>query len=314
MDPLWNSDRMKKLKLYVYPQALPHVHDDVEIYFNTVPMSKKGIEDHFELSSLQEADFFYMGQIPNDKFLNFKKTDFAYFEGNEDRHICDIEGEGGLPIPTWLHDCVITTMGPIKKYSNIKRLFARPTFSYLLLDIIKNRNEEFDFPGKASFGFRGFLNHRVRAMMLHALHHSDFEKELHINRSWSGPSQVGSQVQEDFIKTMLTNSLSLCPRGSGIDSVRLLETCYFNRVPILLSDEDYFLVGEDHYDTSFVYRICGNHLTPEDVKEQLGTIYNTDSAILEDRANKAKKYFDEVIRVYFDDPTAYFIKWLKNEN
>ena len=74
------------------------------------------------------------------------------------------------------------------------------------------------------------------------------------------------------------------------------------------------MVGEDHYDTSFVYRICGNHLTPEDVKEQLGTIYNTDSAILEDRANKAKKYFDEVIRVYFDDPTAYFIKWLKNEN
>jgi hypothetical protein len=305
---------MKKIKLYIYPQALSHVHDDVEIYFNTVPLSKKGIDDHFVITSPDDADYFYMGQIPNDKFINFKKSNFSYFEGNEERHICDVEGEGGMPIPSWLHNSIITTMGPLKKYSNIKRLFTRPTFSYLLLDIIKNRDEKFDFPKEKSFGFRGFLNHRTRAMMLHAIHHSEFEKEIHVNRKWSGPSEVGSSVQQDFIKTMLSNSLSLCPRGSGIDSVRLLEACYYNRVPILISDEDYFLVGEDHYDTSFVFRICGHDLNPDIVRERLQEIYDMPADELEDRANKAKKYFDEVVRTYFDDPTAYFIKWLKNEN
>jgi len=205
-------------------------------------------------------------------------------------------------------------MGPLKRYSNIEYLFTRPTFSYLLLEIINNRNEEYTLPDKRSFGFRGFLNHRIRAMMLHAVHHSDFKKDIHINRSWSGPSEVGSEVQQDFIDTMLSNSLSLCPRGSGIDSVRLLETCYYNRVPILISDEDYFLVGEDHYDTSFIFRICGNDLTPQKIKQQLEYIYTLPRDEIERRANAAKQYFDNVVREYFKDPTAYFLKWLEDKN
>ena len=35
---------------------------------------------------------------------------------------------------------------------------------------------------------------------------------------------------------------------------------------------------------------------------------------LQHRGALAKKYFDEVIRVYFEDPTKYFINWLNNEN
>ena len=183
-----------------------------------------------------------------------------------------------------------------------------------MLDIVKNYDDQLPLPEEKSFGFRGYLNHKIRAMMVHALHHSDFNKELHVNRRWSGPSKIGSQVQKDFIETMSNNSLSLCPRGSGIDSVRLLETCYYGRVPILISDYDYFLVGEDRYDTSFVFRICGPDLNPEKLKDRLKEIYSSSPDDIQQRATLARKYFDEVIRVYFDDPTAYFIKWLENES
>ena len=112
-------------KLYVYPHAKRHVHDDMEIYYNTVPMSEKGIKENFQLSSPDEADYFYMGQIPNDKFNQFTPAAYKYLKGNESRHIVDVEGEGGMSIPPWIHDCVVTTMGPLKKYSNMKPWVGR---------------------------------------------------------------------------------------------------------------------------------------------------------------------------------------------
>ena len=163
------------MKLFVYDNAKPHVHDNMAAYVNTVPLSKIGIEQHFEITKIPtEADYFYMGQIANETFTMIGPQQFEFYKEHKDRHICDIEGEGGMPIPNWLHDAILTTMGPLKIYSNIKKLFARPTFSHLLVDIIKNRNEKFELPTQKSFGFRGFLNHRMRAMTVHSLHNSDY--------------------------------------------------------------------------------------------------------------------------------------------
>jgi len=281
-----------------------------------VPLSSEGIEKHCEIVSSEDADYFYMGQIQNDKFSSTDPSQYEYFETNKEKHICDIEGEGGVPIPSWLHNSIITTMGPLKRHSNIKNLFTRPTFSYLLLDIIKNRNETFDFPSEKSFGFKGYMNCKTRALLLYVLHNAkEFKKDISINRTWSGPSEIGSKVQQDYIDGLLRNPLSLCPRGSGIDSVRLIESCYYRRVPVLISNMDYFLVGEDHYDTSFCFRICDEKMTPDSLKEKLVEIYETPISELNDRADMARKYFDEVIREYFADPTLYFLKWLeKNEN
>lgn len=301
------------MKLFVYENAKPHVHDTMVEYINTVPLSNKGIDTHFKITKdPTQADYFYMGQIANETFPMVGPHQYEYFQEYKDKHICDVEGEGGMPIPDWLHGVIITTMGPLKIYSNIEKLFARPTFSHLLVDIIKNRSENFEFPVDKSFGFRGFLNHRMRAMTVHSLHNSNFNKELHINRSWSGPSQVGGKVQNEYIQTMTNNLLSLCPRGSGIDSVRLIETCYYKRVPILISDHDYYLVGENNADLDFVYRITGFDLTPDKITEQLQQIYDTPISELHDRATAARNYFDNTIREYFNDPTLYFLEWLKD--
>jgi len=303
-----------KTKIYVYPQAKPHVHDDTDIYKNTVPLSKKGILDHCEIVDPDSAEYFYMGQIGNDHFNLYNENSFQFLKECPQKHICDVEGEGGRSIAPWLHDSIVTSMGPLKKYSNINNLFTRPTFSHLLLDIINNRDPsaDFPFPKEKSFGFRGYLNCHSRAMMIYALHQADhFKKELHVNRKWSGPSEIGSAVQLDYIDTMQRNPISLCPRGSGIDSVRLIETCYFQRVPVLISDQDYYLVGEDHYDTSFCFRIVGTDMTPDSMQKGLQNIYDTPIDELEERAHLARKYFDEVIREYFNDPTKYLFDWLR---
>jgi hypothetical protein len=300
-------------KLYVYPNARKHVHDDTEIYYDTVPLSEKGIEDNFIITPPEQADYFYMGQVGNDRFNSFSPSMFEFFRGNEDKHIVDVEGEGGMPIAPWLHNSIITTMGPLKKYSNIQRLFTRPTFSHLFLDIIKNRNEEFELPSEKSFGFRGFLNHKMRLMMVHAIHNSDLKKEMHINRTWSGPSEIGGEVQNKYIETMNNNLISLCPRGSGIDSVRLIETCYYKRVPVLISDHDYYLFGEQGKDLDFVYRITGEDLTPEKIRDQLILIHEAPIEELHERALAARQYFDNTIREYFKNPTQYFLNWLERD-
>ena len=316
-----------KLKLYIYPEAQPHDHDTnksgmAENLENTVPMSRLGIKKHFEVSSPENADYFFMGQFPQDSsgITKYSPADFGFFAGNESRHICDIDGEGGFEfsrrpaIPSWLYDSVITANGVPKTYSRLKNIFPRPTFSQLLIDIIKNREEDFVFPTQPSFGLRCFLNHDIRALLVYVLHKSDFQKDLHINKSWEGLASVGTDIHQRFIETMLNNSISLCPRGSGIDSVRLYETCYYKRVPVLISDRDYFLLGEGTYDTDFCFRICDKDMTPQYLKESLVEIYNTPIQELERRAIAARKYFDLVVRKYFEDPTLFFLKWLERNN
>jgi hypothetical protein len=318
---------MKKIKLYVYDNAKKHEHDTnssgmaAELY-NTVPLSEKGILDHCVLVSPEEAEYFYMGQFSQDKreTLVAHPNNYKYFEGNEQRHILDIDGEGGFEasarpaIPPWLRKSIITTNGPLKKYSDIQFLFARPTFSHLLIDIIRNQKENFAFPKEKSFGLRIFLNHKVRAATVHALHNSDFKKEIHVNRKWQGLSPIGSKTQQDFVKTMLNNSISLCPRGSGIDSVRFWESCYFNRLPVVISDYDYFLFGEDHYDMSFCYRINNPNVNPSYIFDELKKIYETPIEDMEERAAKGKEYFETIVREYFADPTLYFLNWLEMKN
>ena len=321
---------MNKINLYIYPHAQPHVHDSAPRYINTVPLSDIGIRDHCNIVPPENADYFYMGQITNDSISKnsitlYDKNNFPYFEGNEDRHIWDYEGEGGQEhgaggeaIPEWLHNSILTINGPLKRYSNIKKMFIRPTFSHMLVDV-KDKNEQFSFPTEVSMGFRGFINHNVRVVLANTLkQYKDIKSELHINNKWEGPSKIDSNVQMQYKSTMQNNIISLCPRGSGIDSVRLLESCYFTRVPVLISDHDYYIVGDDHYDTSFFYRVCDHALANPSAPglgetflyNSLLKIYKTDINELKERAKLARSYFENVIQKYFQDPTLYFLQWL----
>ena len=34
---------------------------------------------------------------------------------------------------------------------------------------------------------------------------------------------------------------------------------------------------------------------------------------IKDKASQGKKYFETIVREYFEDPTKYFIKWLEKK-
>ena len=82
----------------------------------------------------------------------------------------------------------------------------------------------------------------------------------------------------------------------------------------MISDYDYFLFGEDHYDTNFCYRIYNEKMSPNFLLSELEKIYNTPISELEEKANQAKAYFETIVREYFDDPTLYFLKWLESKS
>lgn len=307
---------MKKT-LYIYDQASPHVHDSSERYKGCVPLSEPGIEKHFTVVTNPEvADYLYVGQIREDSNVPLFKSDgteFKYFAEHSNRHIADMEGEGGWDIPEWLHKCILTTMGPRKEF-NVYKLFTRPTFSTMMVDMLDD-NRTFDFPEKNGYGFRGCVNHKSREVMFNALNTSlldqnKIRREAYVNSGWAGSIPTGHQIHTIYEELMLKHPLSLCPRGSGIDTTRIIETCFYNRVPVMITDKDFYLVGEDEYDVDFCFRIVGD-ISPEEMANELIKIYNTDIGELRERGNAARKYFDTVIRKYFEDPTLYFLNWLE---
>ena len=80
----------------------------------------------------------------------------------------------------------------------------------------------------------------------------------------------------------------------------------------IVSNEDFYQVGEDQYDTSFMFKVIGD-MSPKDMANELTTIYNTSIDELKQRGDLAKKYFNDVLKEYFKDPTLFFINWL-NKN
>ena len=310
---------MKKT-LYIYDNASPHVHDSSERYKGCVPLSESGISKHFTVvNNPDSADYLYVGQIREDSNVPLFKSDgseFEFLKGNEHRHIADMEGEGGWDIPEWLQKCILTTMGPRKEF-DVYKLFTRPTFSTMMVDMMGD-HRTFDFPEKNGLGFRGCINHKSRETMFHALDmpvldEKRIRREAYVNSGWAGSIPSGHQIHTIYEELMLRHPISLCPRGAGIDTTRIIETCFYNRVPVMITDKDFHLVGEDTHDVDFCFRIVGD-ISPEDMANELVKVYNTDIDELKERGKAARKYFDTVIRKYFEDPTLYFMNWLKESN
>ena len=306
------------MKLYRYPQASPHNIDDGP-YRNCIPLGIDGLTQHCTIvNNPNEADYFHIGQIREDSNIKLYESDgseFEFFKGNEHKHIVDMEGEGGWEIPEWLRKCILTTMGPLKRFDYYK-LFTRPCFSSLMMDCLKDERV-FDFPKKSGFGFRGCINHPTRQVLFEALkeptlNENRVRREAYMTAGWFGPAPSRSEPHLISEELMLKHPLSLCPRGAGIASTRVWETCAYGRVPVIVSNEDFYQVGEDQYDTSFMFKVIGD-MSPKDMANELTTIYNTSIDELKQRGDLAKKYFNDVLKEYFKDPTLFFINWL-NKN
>jgi len=302
------------LKLYIYPNARSHVQDNMEgKYYNIVPLSEKGIKDHCEITSAEEAEYYYMGQVSCGLAMP-KKEEFKYLDGNEEKHIIDFEGDWlHKGIPDWLKNSLISVSGVKKEYEGIKT-FARPAVSNLLLDIVRNdRKVNHTFESNKSFGFRGFADPRgIRVKAAKACAEANVKTSIQFNHSWQGKASLGSGVVRDYCKMILQNTFSLCPSGTGVDSVRFFEVCFFSRIPVVVSDS--FTMGHEFNKKSPFYFQIDPNLSIEDMAKEILKIESTPIDKLEQMCYNSKEFFEAVVREYFEDPTLRFIEWLRKDD
>jgi hypothetical protein len=184
--------------------------------------------------------------------------------------------------------------------------------SYLLVNIHKNRFDRFPAPERRSFGFRGCVDRgRFRVRLLKALQSTDLNYEYILNKGWYGRTSPNHPEVKKYEEFMIDHLFALCPRGTGIATIRFYEACFFERVPIVLGDN--LLVGEDYYDMSFAFRIS-DKLSEAEIAEQLVKISEISTREAAERSQWARAYFDGVIRQYFKDPTLFFINFLNRHN
>jgi len=293
------------------------VHDQEEKYKNTVPLSAVGQERHCEIVPPDEAEYFYMGQL-SDGVTIPPKDSYAYIEGNESRHICDIEGDWlGRTIPEWLEGCVMTMNGLRKEYvEKDLKIFTRPTFTFLFMDIISNnRRLRHTFNSNKSFGFKGHPDPLgVRHKMLEACKMSEgsIKYDVKFNNKWEARASPNSKIVVDYCKEILSNTFSLCPRGTGVDTVRFFETCFLSRIPVVISDCRVY--GHEYHVKNPFYFQMSSDLSPAEMLNELQKIQDTPLEELRQMSINAKEYFETCIRKYFEDPTLRFIEWLEGEN
>ena len=305
---------LKKIKLYIYPNAREHVQDNMdEGYYNTVPFSKKGIKDHCESVSFEDAEYYYMGQVSCGLPMP-DKNEFKYFDGNETKHIIDFEGDWfQKSVPAWLRKSLISVSGVKGEYEGMN-IFARPAFSSLFLDIIRNnRKVKHTFESNKRFCFKGFPDPRgIRMKMAEACNKADIETDVQFNKHWQGKASPNSREVLEYCKMILKNTFSLCPSGTGVDSVRFFETCFFSRIPVVISRS--FTMGHEFNKTKPFYFQIDPYISIEDMVQKLSKIEKTPIDKLKEMTSNSKDFFESNIRSYFEDPTLKFIEWLrKNE-
>ena len=301
------------INLYLYKHARFHSQDTLfPEYSDTTPFSIQGIKRHCRLVDTPNADYFYIGQICetyDDKYSPILENSFNYLNEYHDKHILDLEGDWpDKNAPSWVINCT-KSLGASKKEHSIGKYCVRPCLSTLLMYLGKeNPTYEIEFPSHTSFGFIGLPDpHGVRFKMARCINNINVKNQVMFNNMWCAKQSLDSNVVNNYIGILVNNLLSLCPRGTGSQSIRFYETCFFGRIPIIISDST---VMNEEEAMKFAYRIQPD-LNDNQMEQELLKIYNTPYDELVERCKMARNYFQETVVKYFQDPTLYFINFLQ---
>ena len=299
------------IKLFIYPEAKKHVHDQHPIYYNTVPFSVEGIKKHcIVTTNPNEADLFYMGQFSDGSTDNELNRDWKYLKQYTDKHVCDIEGDWpNRRPPEFLRYCKITINGLDKDWE-YPNAFVRPTFSFLLLKLAKELLlPEFNYNKYNSFGFMGFPEpFGIRTTLSHIFSKNagnGLLGEVILNHQWLAPTETDDEKSIKYQKFMQKHNLALCPRGMGRDSVRFFEACYYGRCPVVIGNN--ILFEQKIIDSmDFCYFISTHNLTIQSLMYKLMCIQNEKPEVIIEKGKRAQQFFT-VVKKYFNDPTEFFL-------
>jgi len=299
---------MSKIKLYVYPNAGPMLHESpgevAHGFSNTIPFSPKGIADHCELVPPEQADYFYMGQVADKDSWLLHPNRFKYFDCNEHRHIVDLEGDWrDFDHPDWLKNSIITTgHARLSSLDKFKLRFVRPVMSPLLMRLVKNL-PKYEPPAKNGFQFQGQRDGKgLREKLYASLQASVMPHEFAFTNSWGCYLEENHPFVVSYLNLARKWSIALCPYGEG-PTCRFYEMVFLGRMLVLIAD--YQVFAEHKMMTGLVVRIA----TDDSVNVMASRLCYTYQNYSADEYSEVLDYRDELL-VYFKDPTAYLLNWL----
>lgn len=302
-----------KMKIYIYDKSQPHSHDSHSVYRGVTPMCEEGIKNHFEITKdPDEADIYYMGQF-SDGNRPFSENDFPFFRGKEEKHYADIEGDWyNKFVPERLLEAHLTINCAKSEYEKFARsIFVRPTFSYLLLSLAKRTETTFANNIERVFSFKGQLDPSgIRMKTAQAASLSGIKKKIEFNKTSFSRSSPGENIVDEYCRLFEESTFSLCPSGVGRDTVRYYESCFYGRIPIVISRIKVFLENEIK---PFWFKIDLEE-SKEEIAEKLLTISRISDEEIVERQNLAHDFFHQEIKEYFRDPTLYYLNWLRKHH
>jgi len=290
---------MRKIRLYKYPHALPHLHDQITGYEDSVPFSEAGIAKWCDLVGPDEAELFYGGQFNDQQRFLFNPDRFEFLAKYPTRHVFDIEGDIGLcGFQLWpvFQGSIFTAMNAEPNHRN-RNVMVRPGCSMLLKDLLANPRELKPLhEAKQGFYFRGQRDPQgLREKVRKALDMADVPGFFEYNDGWNAPTPASDPVVERYEAEMTSWTYALCPAGWGQATQRFLEAVLLGRVPVVIGDGLLFS-DSDAY-----------HIPAAVSVEQLARWFRR---IYEEHQLFPDVLYAQDIEGYFEDPTAYFLSWM----
>jgi len=304
---------MKKLGVYFYPNAAPPLHDTLEWYHNTVPFCVEGIQQWCSVTSPDRAEFLHMGTVREFDPNPFNTWPFWSFRDEPSRHIVDLEGDYAEgTFRKEFNGAVRIACGAPDRWRESGNVFPRPTMSRMLLELYRGKAPALSPPKEACFGFVGKSDSAgVRGRLVEASVACSIPAHVALTDTWNGPSPPEAPCRDIFIRNAQTCSVMLCPQGEhAVNTARFYEACCYGRFPVVIGRT--MVPGEDMFDTSFVYQMDSG-LAVDGLHEELQKLAGIPFSEMLERGKAARDYWEKVIRAYFDDPTLFFIQWLKRQ-
>lgn len=291
---------MRRIKVYKYAHALPHLHDQIAGYEDSVPFSEAGIEKWCDLVGPDEAELFYCGQFNDQQRFLLKPERFEFLVKYPARHVFDIEGDLGLcgfQIHPAFRGSIFTAMNAEPNHRNW-HVMVRPGCSMFLKDLLANpRQLKPLHDAKQGFYFRGQRDPQgLRDKVKKALEMADVPGFFEYNDGWNAPTPANSPIVNRYEAEMTSWTYALCPAGWGQATQRFLEAVLLGRVPVIIGDG--LLFGD----------YVQEHIPASATVEQLTRCFRRMYA---ERPLFLNYLLAQKIKSYFEDPTDYFISWMR---
>lgn len=122
-------------------------------------------------------------------------------------------------------------------FTGSDRLLHEHSLPPFVVDPYINKEVPILNPTKASVGFCGGITHTARYVALDNLHKSNIKTNFIIRKGFWAPGMTKKDARDEMRKNISDNVFTVCARGAGNFSYRLMEVMCMGRIPIIIDTD-----------------------------------------------------------------------------